>query len=337
MSSQTRLASLALAAAALAAPAAAQVVYSTDFSSSAGWTFSPSNGGSTWAIDATPPNFGSCGSAPYISAPSSLNFNDGATYGTDNVVSGVVTSPVIWLDPTQVAARATFWLSVDHEAFCAFDQTHFQVIQAGTGAVLASHCLLGLREWQDCAWREMAFPLETGWGPIQLRFRTQSFDTQQNTGLGVFVDDLTVDYGCGVDVQVVCNGQPSTAYPFNGANAPVWGARLTADGSPSVSGGTMNVHASQIRRPGFALLLAGLGPVQETFVGNTRLCIALQGVHRVGLSALTVTDEAHWSVPLGPTGPMAFAAPGDRVILQAYYRDSGSGNLSDAVMVQLCP
>lgn len=328
---------LLVALAALTAPAAAQVVYSTDFSDLNGWTVT---GGTTftWAADATPTASFGCGAAPFRSAPACLNYNDGVTYAAGNYASGAVTSPVIALDPNQPVARARFWVSIDHEGYCAFDYTTFRVLDASTGTSLSSHCIPSVLVADGCAWTEMLFPIDPAWGAIQLRFETQSVDTTQNGGRGPYIDDLFVEYECAVNAEVVCMGNPSYDYPWiqNG----LWGARLDADGSPSISGGQLHATATSVPGPGVSILLAGLGPRGTgTAIGRGTLCIDRSRVRRVGIGSVSgVTDTVNWSVPLGGAGsPLGFVVSGDRLILQGYYRDGGSSNLTDAVVVRFCP
>ncbi|MEM6673365.1 MAG: hypothetical protein AAF726_11020 [Planctomycetota bacterium] len=327
-----------LASAALLAPAGAQVVYSTDFTDLSGWATTDVVSGFEWRADATPASGLACGAAPFLSAPASLNFNNGSTFGPSNGgVGGTAISPVIVLDPAQPSARATFWFSIDHEIGCGLDWTRFEVIDSNTQEVLSGRCIPSPVALEDCGWSQARVSLDPAWGSIQLRFSTGASDGIQNDGRGPFIDDLVVEYACGADAEFVCLGSASNAYPW--VFGIFGGARLDADGSPSISGGVVNVHAERIRGPGFALLISGGGPFTTTSIGNGVLCMPLSTVRRVGLGMIDpATDTVDWSLPIGVPGTaLGAVAPGDTLVFQGWYRDVTDGNLTDAVSVRFCP
>ncbi len=325
-----------LACVSLMLPASGQTVYSTDFVDLSGWTTFSSLTGFEWLADATP-SVSNCSSPPFHSAPSCLNFNNGVSFGSPTGGShGTATSPVVALDPSRPAARATFWYSIDHEPACSFDYTLLEVLDAATGEVLLQRCLPQKVAFTDCSWEQARVALDPNWGFIQLRFSAGSIDHLQNSGRGAFIDDLVIEYECGADAELVCPASASVAYPTG--QLAYGGARLDADGGPSISAGVLNVLARQIDGPGFALLLAGTGSPGSMSIGNGMLCIPIQTVRRLSLATIDpASSTVGWSIPLGtPNSPLLWVVPGDSLMLQVWYRDVTAGNFSDAVRVRFC-
>lgn len=326
------------ALATLAAPSAAQTVYSTDFTDLTGWTTSTSAPGFEWRADATPAASTACNAAPFRSAPACLNFNDGTTFAQGVVsVVGVATSPLISLDPQQALAYASFWYSVDHEPGCSFDSTAVQVVSA-TGAVLSWRCIPAQTAPADCTWQYAEVAIDPSWGDVHIRFTTSAVDSQMNSGRGPYIDDLVVAYGCGGDAEVVCLGNQSGAYPSG--MGVYGGSRLEADGSPSIAGGTLTVTATRMEGPGFALLLGAPTAASQPYpaLGHGLLCIDAATARRLTIAPVSAASaSASWTLPLGtPASPLAGVAPGDSVVLQGYYRDRAVSNLTDAVRVRFC-
>ena len=64
-------------------------LYATDFTNLDGWTVTTGcTAGFAWAADATPANHDG---GPFVSAPASLNFNNGINVGGDGFGGGVYT------------------------------------------------------------------------------------------------------------------------------------------------------------------------------------------------------------------------------------------------------
>ncbi len=328
-----------LALAAFTVPASAQTVYSTDFTDLSGWTTFTNLAGYEWQADATPGS-GACTAPPFRSAPACLNFNDGVTFGPNTQgLWGHATSPVITLDPAMPVARVTFWYSVDQELGCFLDYTSLEVLDAASGASLATLCVPDPREQfvYDCRWAQAKLWLDPRWGAIQLRFHAGALDQFQNGGRGPFIDDLVVEYACDADAEFVCYGTASSAYPHV-QGVTLGGSRLAADGSPSLSAGVLGVSAQRIEGPGFALLLASPGPSTLIVTGGTYLCLPPSSITRLGLATVSgATDSAIWRIPVGtPASPLPTLAVGDSLLLQGWYRDGGTGTFTDALRVHFC-
>lgn len=206
-----------LAVVLMGAPAAAQATlpFAESFDGGgipAGWSVDPASiGGVQWAADATPA-FVADGSgdgfslpgAPvdpsFVSAPNSLNINDGSTFD-DGVIDQSATSPAI-----DVTGAPTVSLSFQcnyetEDTGTTFDLRQVEILDDATLAVLGT-CALG--EFGStvpngtCATRgswhshNLNITPPPGITTIRLRFHFDSVDTINNFYNGWFIDDVSI-------------------------------------------------------------------------------------------------------------------------------------------------
>tara|TARA_R110002126_G_scaffold25583_15_gene87570 strand:- start:2995 stop:4062 length:1068 start_codon:yes stop_codon:yes gene_type:complete len=334
--------------------ASAQQLYSTDFTDVSDWTLDTTSDPFVWNADATPATF--C-AGPFRSAPSSLNFNDGETYGVDPVTGnhiqtgGFARSPIIDLSSAASDLTLRYWVAyrVEHTGMCLFDGAATTAEPIGGAAPIYLGCAAELG--RECEWHEMSFRLDRDWGPTQVGFEFFTLDHQFQQFPGVFVDDLEI-FESGTTLEcspaaLHAGGQFVTLTDSAFTGAPGSGLHLDAKDGP----------AGQF---GFFLAGPALGPAVPAFEGV--LCLA-QPIGRynqkvatnMGLPALNSLGQfdsigdfqnlsgssatgTGFDVPNElPYGlPVQAIAPGETWFFQLWYRDLDSGgapsaNFSDAL------
>ena len=243
---RSRLATAAIVLIATSLPAVAQTIYSTSFDTLDGWTVTAGcTPGYEWAADATPAVVCS-GTHPYVSAPASLNFNNGidiggpapcpcgAGPGSAAVTCGEVTSPVIDLSGTG-RPELCFSALQDHELSTAWDMLRVRVEPASGGTPFLDEHLLDSMS-SRCFWRIYEVPLDAAWGKVRVTFRFDTLDGWVNDGAGPFIDDLSVVETCSAAWTVQCRALPK-------ANGSVGATlRVTARGIKATRSSAKRVH-----------------------------------------------------------------------------------------------
>lgn len=327
-------------------------LYETDFTNLDGWTTTSTGTAYTWQADATP-DFHCAG--PYLSAPSSLNFNDGVDFGGMGgpTTAGEARSPVIDLSKaTTSTPHVRFWMSMDLERGCQWDALTLRVEPIGGAAPTLDLCLTTLID--SCEWHLLSFPLDRNWGPVQIVFAFDSIDGEYNAGSGPFLDDLEVVED---PMTIVCS--PAAQHHEGGSVT-------LATSSLVVFGVSSGLHLEATDGPvgefGFFFIGQGYGPEIDVFngvhcltqptgrynaqiasnQGNSTLNSLGQfdasGVlqNLSGTSSFGSGFDVPQTLPFTPAGQ--FIVPGDTWGFQLWYRDvDGDGlpsaNFSDALLV----
>jgi hypothetical protein len=240
------------------------VIYATDFPDAVGWTLSPPVGPFAWDVDATPANV--LGSSSWHSAPYSLNFNDGFTYGGAGPAYGSATSPAMDLSNAIGPVKAEFWCNFEVEAGAScnfYDRRLLQVINS-SGQV-AEYCFVGVI---NCGppgqWHFHSVLLDASWGIVQLRFFFATGDGWKNDGAGWFVDDLEVREEC----------PASAGYCTPKINSQGCSPVIYTTGTPSLGGVQgFRIWASNVLNQKPGIMVWSRTPAATPFLGGT-LCIA---------------------------------------------------------------
>ena len=319
---------LALAAVALVTPAAAQhSLYSTDFDDSVGWTFVNTsawpNATVVWDVDASP----GTPMAPFVSPPSSLNFNDdqqGLTAG--GTWRGHAESPTIDLAGTSGALRLTFHYAFHHEVDCQWDAFSVQVVDATNPTIVHFEECLSRTAHALLVWREHEVALDRAWGAVRVRFLHDTIDSWNLNEQGSFVDDLRVIEDCGWSVS--CEGSPQVG------GAP--GADLRVEGSTSISAGDLRVVGAGFPLHTFATAFGGPEPAVIPLFNGVR-CVGVGTSVRLGVAPTRDQGTPLWSIDLDGPVLAPLAVIGQPLYLQTIYRDGATINFSDALRLLICP
>jgi len=330
-----QLKSLAVFASLLALTAVdgrAQEIYSTDFSTLDGWSVQTScASGYAWAADAPPASRG-WGAAPFMSGPASLNFNNGVDIGGLGVHGGAAytcggaTSPPIDLSAGGSSATLSFWVSVEMESGCQWDELRLVVRPAGGGTAFHDECIMP--QLVQCDWQEFTLPLDVQWGTVEISFWFDVLDDWFNQGSGPFIDDLVVTGSCAHDWSTHCIGVGSVSTGLPAVLEPV--------GSFSVSTNRFQLQGSDFPTNTFAVGFYG-AQTATIPLGNGIRCIAAAQSFRLALVPTRALGRPHWNVDLGaPPLPTGQVIAGSTWYFQSIFRDGPGFNFSDAIQVTFC-
>ena len=149
------------------------------------------------------------------SAPTSLHYGDpdGGGYSFGGISSSGTTTLSIVDLPQNETIRVSFWIYADIEQFIGADDLELRILTT-TGEQVAVWSKGALDTFQE--WREVQVDLSqfAGAPSVELSFWFDTVDAIENSGQGVFIDDIQLSYGCG-DVQpcdpAMCfDGDPCT-------------------------------------------------------------------------------------------------------------------------------
>ena len=313
------------------ASAAQTTLYSTDFTTLDGWTVTtgclPTY---AWAADATPA-FHPGG--PFVSAPASLNFNDGINIGGDGAGRGAVTcgwvkSGVIDLSLATGVPRLRYLVSVDTENDCLWDLLELRILAEPGGAVLyVDQCVAG--GTSAGSWHAFDIRLERSWGPVRIEFGFETGDQWLNDGTGPFIDDLEVVDITPPPYTPKCLGDGSgTPCPCGNtgaagagcANSTGQGALLLPIGSVSVAAGDLELTATHLRPFHFGTYLQGnnsLNGGNGVAFGDGLRC-AGGSVVRLQQVMAQADGSSFTTIDIATKGGVS---PGDTRTYQLWYRD----------------
>ena len=310
----------------------AQAIYSTTFDDDSGWTFDGDDP-AEWAVDATPPTIealGYCGApgpVSYVSAPSSLNFNDGMIVGDSSF--GTATSPFIDLtgatDP-----KLQFQAAWCYEKGCQYDTAIVQVSNDGFASTELNFCFTA-NAGPSGEWQGYSYDLHPSWGTVQIRFMFFTVDDLFNLGSGWFIDDLVVND---------CDEPPPVNYCVGAPNSAGSGAMMEYAGSPSVTTDDLVLIADGVPQNQLSLFLYGPN----------------QGMAPNGDGVFCLSSPFYRIYPASPTGIQGVAikhldianppVPAAQILAGAtwnfinWYRDPAAGgagyNFSDGLQVTFC-
>ncbi len=321
---------------ALALPALSQqIFYTTAFDTLDGWTVTTGCApGYSWAADATPATVGTANVSPFLSAPASLNFNNGVHIGGDGfcpcgggpgdaeITCGEATSPPIELGGSAEPILVFHLLEV-MEAECQWDSLVLTVTSTDGGTPFIDECISsGVVAGNP--WVQLVFELEPGWGEVVVTFAFHTLDGWLNGGGGPFIDDFTVVDVSGASWVTHCQGQPKAD------GTP--GATLRPDGSLSVQDNEFRLQGGVFPTNGFSTAFYGLDPAVLP-AGNGIRCISGGVSYRLPLVPI-VNGTPYWRIDL-TTPPLASGAitGGSSWYFQSIFRDGASFNFSDTVLV----
>ena len=159
-----------------------------------GWSVESSDDSIVWSADGSPEELGA--GEPYISAPNSLNYNNGVDFDSgDGPNHGVATSPVVNLLPLE-NPRLVFSCNFDTEDTNDYDRRKVEVYRVATDEIVTLGVLKSIGNGGDCSsqgdWHFHEFSLDRGWGEVQIRFLFDSVDEDKNQGKGWFLDDVEI-------------------------------------------------------------------------------------------------------------------------------------------------
>ena len=313
------------------------VLYSTDFADDQGWTFTANSPEFRWNVDATPPSV--IGSPSWLSAPHSLNYNNGVACGTGFKTYGHATSPPIDLSVANGALSLGFWCNfdVEHNHNCFGYDRRWAYVLNGSGQV-AQYCFQNICE-PEGQWHFHSVPLDASWGVVQVQFYFDTVDGFENNGAGWFIDDLEVNEEC-----------PSWGnYCQPKANSQFCAPSIFATGTPSLSGAgqAFRIWAENVLNQKVGLMLWGRAPASVPFAGGT-LCVAppltRTAAQNSGGSSLPTEDCTGAYVFQFTPAMMSQGGliVGDNVYSQYWSRDNGfpppnNVGLTGAVHWEVCP
>jgi len=328
-----RTACILSAMALLGSPSAAQTIFATAFDDATGWTFDGFGNGE-WAVDATPAaieELGYCnppGPDSWVSAPNSLNFNDGLTIGGPGISEGRATSPVIDLTGS-TEPELRFQAAWCYEDKCGHDVATLRISNDGFATTVLELCFTA-QAGPAGQWDAYAFALDPDWGAIEIQFEFDTVDSLFNGGAGWFVDDLEVR-DCAPLPENYCVGAANSAGP---------GATMGYTGSVSVAANNLRLQADGCPPKQLSLFLCSQN---QNMVpnGNGFFCLAgpfyriypasPTGSSGVPTKALDITS---------PPSPAAQILPGSTWNFINWYRDPPAGgamyNFSDGLEVTFC-
>jgi hypothetical protein len=219
-----------------------------------------------WDVDATPASV--LGAPSWLSAPYSLNFNDGTCFGAAGCVGisqGRATSPMIDIGAPAAGASLSFACLWDTEldGGCYFDSRRLQISNDGFQSTLLELCCNDPVCGPPGLWHQHVVSLQPAWGTIQARYAFDSHDGMFNDGAGWFIEDF----------QVVTDCIPPASYCTAKVNSLGCTPRIHSNGYPSQTQPVaFRIRAAMVinNRPG--LLFYGYGPAATPFQGGT-LCV----------------------------------------------------------------
>ena len=326
----------------LSAASNAQVVrYATDFSDGAGWTLPPPCGDCVqWSVDATPAAV--LGTPSWLSAPSSLNFNNGVCFGQAECLGstqGTAASPPIDVSAPAGGAALSFacmW-DTETEGACFFDARRVEVSNDGFASLLLEACYEDVVCGPPGFWHEHTLALEPAWGSVQVRFVFDSHDSLFNDGAGWFVDDMAVVTDC---------SEPAS-YCTAKVNSQGCTPEIGATGFASATlPAPFVIEAVFVLNNKSGVLIYGYAPDAAPFQGGT-LCISppLQRVAVPGSGGNPPPSDCSGTYAFDfnariQSGVDAGLAPGEQVYAQYVSRDPLSrtmAGLTDGLVFAICP
>ncbi|MBI2932245.1 MAG: hypothetical protein HYY16_11385 [Planctomycetes bacterium] len=158
-----------------------------------GWTFDSSVPPVQWAADATPSLILQWGDAPFVSAPHSLNYNNGTDYGLSGANSGTATSPLLPL-AGWAGVVVSFWCAYDTDGF--YDSRSLEISKDEFATTVQELRVSWDPRGGQCEttgrWHQHKVFLEPSWGAVRLRFRFGVSDDRFRARAGWFIDDVEV-------------------------------------------------------------------------------------------------------------------------------------------------
>jgi len=322
--------------------ARAQVVlYSTDFPDDQGWVFQALNSNAWWAVDDTP---GICFGGPSnLSAPFSLNFNNGSCIGgagCGGTSFGIATSPAIDLGAANGSVVLGFWCNYHCEssAFCdGKDRRSISVLNSV--GLVAEYCFTAASCGPVGQPHFHSLQLAPSWGVIHLKFYLDTSDWMFNDGAGWFIDDLSVIGECA-----------STApYCTPKLNSLGCSPTIFTTGTPSLSGSgqAFRIWAGGVLNQKVGLMLWSRSPASTPLGGGT-LCVGAPitrtAAQSSGGSSLPAMEcDGFYSFQFSPAMmSQAGLLVGDDVYSQYWSRDNGFAppdnvGLTAGVHWKVCP
>jgi hypothetical protein len=177
------------------------------------WTLSAPNAGVGWAADATPGSV--LGALPYVSAPGSLNYNNGTNYSTGAVAnSGSARSPLIDRTALPGTLRLKFMCNYQTDTTGTATDTRTVTIWKGdlsgtwTAPIQLSGGVTALGACSSMGiWHEHTLDLQPAWTPdLRVEFTFDTVDNLNNTGAGWFIDDFEISDLVVSSIQLVTAG-----------------------------------------------------------------------------------------------------------------------------------
>lgn len=159
-----------------------------------GWNSWNSSPTVQWNVDGDPASVpgGSSMSAPY-----SLNYNDGTDYNDGNANSGTATSPVLDLTGSKNPIL-TFWCNYDTDTTGTITDQRVLSVQGAWLAIVWKQVQFSSNAG-DCAekgvWHQHSIPLDDDWGEIALSWSFDTVDSWNNDHAGWFIDDIEIREG----------------------------------------------------------------------------------------------------------------------------------------------
>ncbi len=153
-----------------------------------GWTFSNSAGVTQgWQIVQNAPKFKSASAALYYGSTATNSFNFGSS-------SGVATSPLMPV-PAGKASKLWFSLYMDTESGTTYDLLTVNLIKSnGTKSTILDKATPGVT---TLSWGDFYLDVtQYGGQSIRLEFIFNTVDSIANSGLGVLVDDVSIETAC---------------------------------------------------------------------------------------------------------------------------------------------
>jgi hypothetical protein len=252
----------------------------------ANWTISAPNGGVGWTVDATPATI--LVSNSFVSAPASLNYNNGTDYSTGaSANAGSARSPQI--DRTLLAgtARLKFMCNYQTDSIATATDTRIVTIWKGdlSGTWMAPIQLSGgVSALGACSamgtWHQHVLDLAGVTPDFRVEFAFDTVNNVNNTGAGWFIDDFEVSDLVVSSLHQYVSGTP-TVIPVGGATTSgVIDIRGTVDAGPA----------------GSVRLEVEIQPVAVAFTGTPTLTATASGAGAPVSVTYTVPalGDYHW-------------------------------------------
>jgi hypothetical protein len=165
----------------------------------ANWTISAPNSGVGWAADATPGSV--LGANPFVTAPASLNYNNGTDYTTGVALnSGSARSPLI--DRTLLPTTARLKFMCNYQTDTTGNSTDRRTVTIWKGDLSGTwtapiQITGGVSALGACSpmgtWHEHVLDLQPSWTPdLRVEFSFNTVDGVSNNFAGWFVDDFEI-------------------------------------------------------------------------------------------------------------------------------------------------